>query len=70
MATELLGIIATVFVLASFLFKEPIKIRAVNLIGAVLFVIYGVLIGAVSVWLLNAALVGVQIYHINKLNRR
>lgn len=43
---EVIGMIATVFVLLSFLFNEPAKIRAVNALGAATFVAYGILIGA------------------------
>jgi uncharacterized protein with PQ loop repeat len=65
--TETVGLCATLFVLLSFLYKEPIKIRAVNLIGAVLFTAYGLLTDALSVWLLNCILIIIQIYNIIKL---
>jgi cell shape-determining protein MreD len=57
MNIELIGIAATVFVLISFLMKDAAKIRKVNIIGAALFVVYGLLIGSLSVWLLNGVLV-------------
>ena len=41
---ELLGYMATFFVAASFLFKSIIHLRVVNIIGAVLFVVYGLMI--------------------------
>lgn len=53
----MIGIAGTMFVLLSFLMKDIVKIRAINIVGAVLFVIYGLLIGAVSTWLLNGILV-------------
>ena len=40
---ELLGYMATFFVAASFLFKSIIHLRIVNTIGAVLFVVYGLM---------------------------
>lgn len=64
---EILGIIATCFVLVSFLMKKVLWIRVVNLVGAVIFVIYGALLGAWSVWILNACLVVIQIYYIIKI---
>lgn len=64
MGIELIGVTATIFVLISFLMKEAKSIRKVNIIGAALFVIYGVLIGSISVWLLNAVLL---IVHIKRL---
>lgn len=67
---EVIGMIATVFVLLSFLFNEPAKIRAVNALGAATFVAYGILIGATSVWVLNAALIVIQLYHLFKLAKK
>ena len=61
---ELIGILATLLVLISFLFTGEIKIRVINIVGAVIFVIYGVLINSLSVWILNSALI---IIHIVKL---
>lgn len=63
---EVLGIIATLFVLLSFLFKSPKKIRIVNIVGAALFVIYGLCIDSLSVWLLNGVLIVIHIYHLAK----
>ena len=63
---ETIGITATLFVLVSFLFKKERKIRLVNIIGASLFVIYGALNGAFSVWLLNGALIIIHIIFLLK----
>jgi hypothetical protein len=69
--TELIGITATLVVLISFLAKEPKNIRLINTIGAVLFIIYGIAINAVSVYLLNGALVLIHaIYLIDLLTER
>lgn len=40
------------------------KVRIINIIGAVLFVIYGILIGAVSTYILNGILVFVHIIYL------
>ena len=63
---EALGIIATLFVLVSFLFTNEKRIRQINIIGAVLFVIYGVIIGAHAVYILNGALIFIHIYKLLK----
>ena len=65
---EILGIIATLFVLVSFTFTAETRIRQVNIVGAVLFVIYGIFIGAISVYILNAALIVIHIYKLYKSN--
>ena len=64
---EIIGTIASFIVLISFLMKGEKPIRLVNIVGALLFVIYGVLINAFSVWFLNGALV---IIHIIKLIKK
>lgn len=69
---EWLGLLAALFVLLSFVFKNILIIRCVNLIGATVFVVYGLLIHSYSVWIMNSCLIVVQIYYIIKIfrNRR
>ncbi|MDN6722197.1 MAG: hypothetical protein L0L52_08160 [Staphylococcus equorum] len=62
MSYEIIGTTASFVVLASFLMNEEWQIRVVNIFGAALFVFYGVLIGAFSVWVLNAILIIVHVY--------
>lgn len=64
---EGLGIVASVLVLISFLFNNAMAIRAVNVIGAIMFVVYGIAIDAFSVWFLNGSLVLVHIYHMVRM---
>lgn len=67
---EIIGLLGTVFVLISFLMKDVRKIRYVNIIGAVLFVVYGAIINAISTWVLNGALVIVHIVFLIKDNKK
>lgn len=62
MNIELLGLFATVMIVCSFLFNEVKWIRILNGIGSILFVIYGICIGAVSVYVLNSICFCIQIY--------
>ena len=66
MLVELIGIVATLFILFAFSLNDKKAIRAVDSIGAILFVIYGILIGSISVWLLNGALIIINAYKIIK----
>lgn len=50
---EALGILSSVLVLISFTFKEQKKIRIINMIGCIMFVIYGILIKSLSIVFLN-----------------
>lgn len=63
---EIIGTIASIIVLLSFLMKGERRIRLINILGALVFVIYGVLIGAFSVWFLNSILVVIHIYKLIK----
>ncbi len=67
---EPIGVIASVIVLISFLFNGEKKIRVFNIAGAILFIIYGVLIHSFSVWFLNAGLLIVHIYKLIKLHKQ
>jgi hypothetical protein len=66
---EFIGIVATIFILLSFLCNREKNIRLINIIGAILFVIYGTLIEAPSVYILNGALIVIHIYKIYKMNK-
>jgi len=65
--TELIGLLASVLVLVSFLFKSIRTIRIISIVGCVVFVIYGLLINALSIWALNGALIIVHIYFLLRL---
>lgn len=63
---EGIGILASAFVLVSFLMSNERKIRLINIVGAVIFVVYGLLIQAYATSVMNFALI---IVHIVKLVR-
>lgn len=66
---EIFGILAGVLVLVSFLMKGEMKIRIINIFGASIFIVYGVLLGSVSVTLLNIGLVLVHIVKIAQMRK-
>jgi hypothetical protein len=49
MITESLGWVATAVFVSSYFFRRPAALRAMQMLGATLWVIYGCLIGAVPV---------------------
>ena len=67
MTFEVIGICATLFIVFAFTRDGELNIRVLDLIGAVLFVVYGICIHSLSVILLNGILIGVQIYKIKNL---
>ena len=52
--TEGLGWVATAVFVASYFFAKPATLRAVQMIGATLWIVYGCLIGAIPVIAANA----------------
>ena len=66
---EVIGISGTLFVLLSFLMKDLVKVRLINIIGALLFVVYGICIHALSTWLLNGALIIIHIVYLIREHR-
>lgn len=63
---EIIGFLAGICVLISFVMKGERKIRLFNIVGCLLFVIYGWMIGAISVWVVNAIIILVHMYHLSK----
>lgn len=64
MKYEFIGLLGTVFVLLSFIQNDEKKIRKINILGAVLFVCYGLITKTYSTAFLNLCLC---IIHIIKL---
>lgn len=65
--TNYIGYAASFFVVLSFVLKDIKKIRIVNLIGCILFVIYGIFSNYLwPIIIPNAILCFIQAYHIIK----
>lgn len=66
MKIEFVGILATIFIVLSFVFQKENQIRTINIVGCILFVVYGVIIGAFSTWLSNGILILIHSYYLWK----
>lgn len=66
---EIIGIFATIFILIGFMSSNIKVVRVFNIIGSILFVIYGVAINAMSTWLLNGLCIILNVYKIYKENK-
>lgn len=63
--TEWIGYAAAAFVVCSFLISNIKWLRSVNMMGAVLFVIYGILLDKnLPVIIPNVFIIGIQLYHL------
>ena len=63
---EWLGIVASAFILVSFLFTKQTITRLINMIGCVVFVVYGLLLPTYSTAFMNGALFIVHIVYLVK----
>ena len=64
---EMMGYVASVMVLISLLMSSVIKLRIINSLGALVYVIYALIIGSYPTALLNAGLIIVNVYFLIKL---
>jgi hypothetical protein len=64
---EVVGYLASIVVLCSFTMKDVKKLRRVNMVGCLLFVIYGFMMPTIRIGLpiiiTNAAIMGINIYY-------
>ena len=66
MQNEWLGLVASAFVLISFLMSNQIKIRLINMVGCIAWVIYGFLLPAYSTAIMNGAVFIVHVVFLTK----
>jgi N-acetylglutamate synthase-like GNAT family acetyltransferase len=66
---ELIGYAASALIVLSLLMSSVLKLRWVNLVGAAVFTVYGLLIGSTPVVLANGAIVVIDVYHLLRLHR-
>ena len=64
---EWLGYLASLIVLISLLMSSIIKLRWINLVGSSLFSLYGFLLGALPVGLMNLGIAIINIYYLVKI---
>ncbi|WP_447951564.1 uroporphyrinogen decarboxylase [Chryseobacterium koreense] len=65
--TNFVGYGASFFVVLSFILKDLRKIRIVNLVGCMLFVLYGIYSNYLwPIIIPNAILCGIQVFHLAK----
>jgi hypothetical protein len=66
---EVIGYIASVVVAISLMMSSILRLRLLNLVGAVLFAIYGVLIGSVPVAVVNTFIIIINIWYLVRIFR-
>jgi len=61
---EWIGYISSIVILISLTMSSIVKLRWINMVGAVLFTIYGALIGAMPVAVVNFGIVLIDLYYL------
>ena len=67
--TELVGYLASALIVLSLLMSSVYRLRVINLLGAIVFTAYGVLIGSIPVVLTNGAIVLIDLYYLAQMAR-
>ena len=67
---ELIGYLASAFVLLSFVMKEMTKLRLVSLVGCGFFISYGILLVSWPIIITNVAIVCVNVFYLAKSFRK
>lgn len=65
---EAIGYLGSTLVLVSFLMASVFKLRVVNTVGSVIFTIYACIIHSYPTAIMNACLVGINIYYLVKMS--
>ncbi len=63
---EFIGYAAMFFLIVSFMLDNIVYLRIVNSIGAILFIIYGILKKAFPVTLTNVLILMLNLYHLTR----
>lgn len=64
---ELIGYAASVLVAVSLMMSSILRLRIINLAGAVLFAVYGFLIGSIPVAAVNVLIAGVNVFYLVRI---
>lgn len=67
---EWLGYLASILIGISMFMKDIVKLRFINLIGSILFAIYGFIIKVYPVAIINVIIAFVNIYYIYDITKK
>ena len=69
-SVELIGYLGSILVAVSLMMRSLLRLRIINLFGALFFTIYGVLLGAYPVAFLNGLIVCIDLYYLFQIWRQ
>ena len=65
-----IGYLASAVIAASMMMQSIVKFRWINLIGASSFAVYGILIGAIPVFILNSFIVSIDLFFLYRIYQK
>lgn len=63
---ELVGYVASALVVASLAMRSVVRLRLLSLTGSIVFIAYALLIGSLPILLTNAAVAGINLWHLRR----
>lgn len=66
---ELIGYLASVLVAVSLTMRSVLRLRVINLVGAATFLVYGLLIAAYPIAVVNGVIVGINLYYLREMRQ-
>ena len=70
MIFDMIGYAASLITLISMLMANVVKLRVINCVGCVVFIIYAYFIGSYPIALFNAAIIIINIVHIIRFQKQ
>lgn len=70
MNIEIIGYLATIFILASFAFSDVKKLRVVNILGGLTWMVYGYIAVSSSIFVGNLLMVLIHVFKLYKENKK
>lgn len=67
---EMIGYLGSILVVISMLMSSVVKLRVINTIGSGIFAAYALMIHSYPTALMNACLVGINVYNLVRLNQK
>lgn len=67
---EMIGYLGSILVVVSMLMSSVVKLRVINTIGSGIFAAYALMIHSYPTALMNACLVGINLYNLVRLNQK
>ena len=67
---EMIGYLGSALVVVSMLMSSVVRLRVINTIGSVIFAVYALIIRSYPTALMNAFLVGINVYHLLRLRNK